>query len=361
MLLTAQKWPASEPADNPIALLDLAPIARAQGHEVECAWLGEIPRGDFEFIGLSVLSGWPGLRDAVCDLRRRFPYAGIAVGGKWAGAPDTALGPDVEIWPGSGEAFFGWDRPFEEYPAWEARDLAALHVDRMGVMSSRGCPYRCAFCHNTEKRVQCFSPVRTVENIVRLRERGVADVFFVDDVFTLDPDRMWRVLEEADRRGVELRGVCRFFTHVRHTGQVVISAMRAFEPAEVQIGIESGDARMLRAMNKGFAPADALRAVEVLADAGLPVRVLMLIGFPGETVESLENSLLFVRQVGHRVRRIWVSYYQPIPGTPGHALAEREGTLREHGRANTQIGYVPAGLTPAILGQYRVQIMGGRR
>jgi hypothetical protein len=61
-------------------------------------------------------------------------------------------------------------------------------------MSSRGCPYHCHFCHNTEKKISFFSHERTAANIDLLLKQGAKSIFFCDDNFVGNPQHSKELL-----------------------------------------------------------------------------------------------------------------------------------------------------------------------
>jgi radical SAM superfamily enzyme YgiQ (UPF0313 family) len=348
---------------NPISILDLAAYYRVHGHSVDCSYidqLDDLASDAYDLVGLSVLQVTEPdspLAEA-CLLKSRFK-ARIVVGGKWtetATAEEKARFAEegIEVWTGPGERLLV-DREIElgDYPAWSKADLESLGDAFPEVMSSRGCPYRCRFCHNTEHRVSYFDPVRTADNIELLLGLGQEEIFFVDDVFLCNTGNMESIYQELHSRGIDIAGRCKFFGHVNFINDETIAWISRYRPIEVQIGIESGDDRMLKAMGKRFTAAKALSAVSKLHDAGHKVNALFMIGYPGENEESLRNTYQLIRELRSMVKSLWVSYYQPVPGTEGHRLAMARAPDMVHARRNTDITYVDPELTEKTLFRYR--------
>jgi radical SAM superfamily enzyme YgiQ (UPF0313 family) len=345
-------------ARNPIALLDLAPYMRQCGHTVDVAYMDAVPDKSYDLVGLSVLqsAGCDPVQDALC-LRE---YGPVVVGGKWTRTMDE-LQKDilhrsgVTVWTEAGELLFDRTVNYETYPAWDDQDICALRRVYNEVMSNRGCPYRCNFCHNTEQKVSFFSPQRTAQNVQLLFHHGVRDVFFVNDIFTLKAAHMEQVYTALCQRGVSIAGRSTFFTHVRHVTDEVVSMMQLYAPSFVQIGIESGDDGMLQAMGKKFSVEEAFHALVRLYEARVRVVALFLIGYPAETRESLENTLQFVRKVKPYLHSIFVSYYQPVPGTVGYAVAaaRRPSCVAKR---NTEITYVDPNISAELLQYYWASI-----
>ena len=264
----------------------------------------------------------------------------------------------IEICAGPGEGYFHQGEiDFGGYPSWQAVDFQTLRDVNEEVMSARGCPYHCNFCHNTERRVSFFTASRTADNIELLFRLGTRQIFIVDDIFTLRASHMANLLHEAQRRGIPLEGRNRFFSHVSHLSPEILEQIARYRPTQVQIGIESGDDRMLRLMGKPFTSEEAFGKVQLLARMGVRIGALFLIGFPGENEESLRNTLAFANRIKHCVEFIWVSYYQPVRGTVGYSMVMgRVKTFRQSKR-NTEITYVDPDLTEEILAKYRNLMM----
>lgn len=351
---------------TPIAILDLAAYGRQCGHDVTVGYHDDMAALDgYDWIGFSALVLGQRTLDSLLRLTERTTCE-VRLGGK---ATECILPRDRQVLrekgiivsSGAGEVFFlDVEVTYGDYPPWSLADFRTL--DKFGrmdmMMASRGCPYHCHFCHNTEKRVNYFSPERTVANAaILLDDMGRNRVFFVDDIFALRPDKMMAILAEADRTGLELRKRTAFFVHMSQIDDRRLDAIDAFQPQELQTGIESGDDRMLKAMGKTFDAVEAETNLRLLHSHGQHVACLFLMGFPGETVESLANTVAFVQRNRQYMSGWWVSYFQPVPGTIGYDMAiERDPTLVVGGW-NTEISYVDPNITRYDLEQARAAVM----
>lgn len=364
ILFTHRTWHKTPSTSNAIGILDLAAYCRQAGYTVDCYPIDCIPIRDYDLVGLSVFSSFKD--EAIGDalyLKQRFVDAEIVVGGRWTKYIDASevalLGSNcINIWSERGEEYFSpeTDIDFSRYPSWSDRDLMTLQAHGTNIMSSRGCPYHCNFCHNTEKTISFFSPQRTVNNIEMLFNAGQAEVFFVDDIFTMNNNHMLGIYQECSRRNIDIRGKNRFFSHVNYINRESAEIMGMFNPIEVQIGIESGDDRMLKIMGKSFTADKAFDKIYQLS-RHVPVNCLFLVGFPGENEESLSNTLRFVESVKPFITFKWVSYYQPVPKTPGYALANQHGTILDSRHDNADIAYLDCSLPKKLLTTYHDLIM----
>lgn len=352
-----------------MAILDLAPYLRRFGHTVDCYYLDQLSAEHFtnrsyDVVGLSVLQALKEnvpVKDAIF-LKKKFATK-VVVGGKWTQTmreeeKASFSKHGIQVWTGPGERYF-IDREidFDNYPSWDRKDFQTLDDVRPDIMSSRGCPYRCHFCHNTERKLLFFSSKRTADNIELLFGLGIARICFCDDIFTFKTAHMETLYTELKRRNIPIEDRAEFFTHVNQINPDIIDWIKRYRPFHINLGIESGDDDMLRLMNKGFDSETAFNKLKVLHDeTGLTIGTLFIIGFPGESEESLKKTLLFVRRI-RPYAGSWVSSYQPVRGTKGYEMAlSRAGTIKA-GRRNNYITYVDPSLTKRLLFKYHYMLM----
>ena len=361
ILLLAYRYPKED--RNPIAILDLASYYRMRGSEVRTKYVRDAGAEDFEWaswVGLSVLSG-----DGKDPVRYAMDVCvvygkRVVIGGKWVrtyqGNRDVS---GVSFIEEDGEILVGGSTgDLTGHPPWDACDFDTLGSTQDSVMSSRGCPYRCNFCHNTEPSTRYFHPERTISNIALLRQRGIKNIMIVDDVFTLDLRNMQTIRKGIERKSREVGDTFRFFTHVGHVNEFMIREIQKWDPSWVEIGVESGDAGQLRRMGKTFTPEDAKISLRMLRDAGIKVHALFLAGYPGETVESLGNTRHFIDDVRDCLGYIHVSFYQPVVGTVGHAEAIERRPGFGGGSNNQEVSYIDPNITEAILRQAKRAFQG---
>lgn len=366
-ILIMQPYVPSEPR-TPIALMDLAPYWRAQGHDVTVAYVDHLPSlKEYDLVAFSSLTINNRVLRELSNLRRR--YSGrIVFGGKATtvldGPTEDLIGSlGIEIHKGPGELLLSDADAFQfdSYPVWSIDDFRAL--DRDGcmteIMAGRGCPYACHFCHNTEKTLRHFAISRTVSNAsLVLTGIGRSSVFFVDDLFAVNAKRMSAVYDAVRHNGLELRGRAKFFLHVRHTGKEVIEEVKRYDPPETLLGIESGNDEMLAAMGKTFNSAIAERQLKALHSAGIRVACLFIMGYPGETPQSLRDTVDFVDRNRKYMSGWWVSYYQPVRFTKGWELAkERSDNGLVTGGWNTEINFLDPNITINDLRDARWAVM----
>jgi radical SAM superfamily enzyme YgiQ (UPF0313 family) len=187
----------------------------------------------------------------------------------------------------------------------------------LSLMSSRGCPYGCAFCSRPVfgRKVRRRSVTNVVEELREIRHVHGADrVRFADDILPLD--RKWMMdllaaIEEADL-GLEFECLAR----ADLVDEEMLNAMARVGFRKVLYGVESGSDNVLEAMSKGQTREQVLRATTLTQKAGIVQHWFIMFGYPGETVEDVERTVDMILDVAPESISTTVAY--PIRGTPLH-------------------------------------------
>jgi anaerobic magnesium-protoporphyrin IX monomethyl ester cyclase len=196
------------------------------------------------------------------------------------------------------------------------------------VMSTRGCPYACEFCGNVVhgRSYREHSPGRVVDEMEQALALGYDRIAFADDVFTLRREHVLGVCAELERRGLRVPWEC--LGRVDNLDAGTAAAMRRAGCRTVFFGLESGSDDVLRLMGKGATAAQARKAVWAAHDAGLEVGGFFILCYPGETDETVLETLRFADSLPLD----YVGLSMPYP-LPGSALRERVGaSLRRESR-----------------------------
>lgn len=189
------------------------------------------------------------------------------------------------------------------------------------VMSTRGCPYECEFCSNVIFRSSYRE--RSARNVVDEIEQALAlgydRISFADDVFTLHQKRVLEICAEIRRRGLHFYWEC--LARVDSVDDATYVEMYQAGCRRVYFGIESGDDTILKLMNKKITAAEARHAVMAAHQAGLQVGAFFILFYPGETNQTVLNTLRFATSLPLNYLGLTMPY--PLPGT---ALYERVKT-----------------------------------
>jgi len=181
------------------------------------------------------------------------------------------------------------------------------------VMSTRGCPYRCEFCSNVVfgGSYRERSPQNVVDEIETVLALGYDRISFADDVFTMKKDRVIGVCREIRRRGLHFYWEC--LGRVDALDYPTALEMKEAGCRRIFFGIESGNDQILKLMNKKITTNEACQAVKAAHDAGLQVGAFFIICYPGDTDDTVLNTLHFATSLP--LDYLGLSMPYPLPGT----------------------------------------------
>jgi anaerobic magnesium-protoporphyrin IX monomethyl ester cyclase len=193
------------------------------------------------------------------------------------------------------------------------------------IMTSRGCPFRCSYCVSSRMIGEMFrarSPNNVVDELEWLRDVHGAGAFsFYDDAFTYDKKRALEICEGISNRKVGVPWDCQ--TRVDQVSKEVLVKMRDAECQLVSFGAESGSQRILDAVKKRTTIEQNERAVRWAKEVGLSVAISVIIGYPGETVDTLKQTFNFIRRT--EPDYVYLCVATPYPGTDLRSLLEDLG------------------------------------
>jgi radical SAM superfamily enzyme YgiQ (UPF0313 family) len=164
----------------------------------------------------------------------------------------------------------------------------------MPVQTRRGCPLSCSYCSTgiIEGRVlRRHSPKAIVQWIARWRKAGVHQFYFVDNTFNLPPSHAKEICRELIDHGLNIRWWS--ILYPKHVDKELVGLMAGAGCEQVSMGFESGSERILKNMNKRFTLREVGEISEMLSEHGIKRMGFLLLGSPGETRGSVEESLVF--------------------------------------------------------------------
>ncbi len=230
---------------------------------------------------------FPELLDCLNAGEKPARVAGVSYrdGGVVVSTPDRPLLSDLDDLP------VAWD--LIDWPTYHYRTKPG---SRLAIASwARGCPEACSFCSQQKLWRRTWRP-RSVESVVAeakmLRERfGVDTLEVADEYPTRDRDRWELILDRLieEDLGIELLVETRADDVVRDAG--IIGKYRDAGILHLYVGVESVRQETLDAMRKRLRVEDSRRAIELLNAADIITETSFLFGFPGDTRETVEETL----------------------------------------------------------------------
>jgi len=234
----------------------------------------------------------------------------------------------------NGQVFRTPDRPFMQdidalpHPAhkhFEVTRYKILGKTYMPIITSRGCPFQCAFCLASKMCGRGFrarSPSKVVDELEWLRDTFGAGAFaFYDDTFTFDVNRTVAICDEMKARKVGLPWDCR--TRVDKVSKELLTKLRSSGCQLIHFGVESGNQQMLNTMRKGTTVEQNAQAIKWAKEAGISVAISLVMGYPGETPEMLKQTIDFIYKT--KPDYVYMCEAVPYPGTELYDYAKKLG------------------------------------
>ncbi len=209
------------------------------------------------------------------------------------------------------------------FPARELVDLGLYrpntYVD-MGkrsatLITSRGCPSRCIFCasHKTlGRRFRVHSPGYVISEMEHLMEKyNIEHFIFNDDTFTVNRKRVLEICSLITSRKMKVNWYC--FARVDTLDRELLSVMMKAGCSSIGLGIESGDAEVLKNLKKGITLEQSRRAMKICNEAGIETYAFFILGSPGESLASMRRTINFAKEL--KPTLAFFNMMVPYPGT----------------------------------------------
>lgn len=177
------------------------------------------------------------------------------------------------------------------------------------MFSARGCPYGCRFCADARTKIREESYERIEGQAKQLAELGVTCVRIYDDVLTIKGERCRKIADIMAHHGLRFRGN----TRVNLTDKSLFVYLAQKGCVELGFGCEHGSAKMLKAMDKGTTPEKNTQGIKMAQDAGMVAKAYLMLGFPGETPETIEEMKQWILRTKPSACS-W-NFFQPYPGS----------------------------------------------
>jgi len=318
----------------PLGLMAVGTTLKIKGHDVTIydGDINDFPM-DFEYYGLGPTT--PEYPYALKVKEKIGPRAKIVVGG-----PHATLNPRVCLDDGfdcivCGDGEMSVERafksdipliiskelPLDEYPIIDRtilnlKNYKYLLNGRLAttMMTSQGCPFKCGFCAKNYRTVR----FRSIENVIKEIDIlhfdfGYDALAFPEDMFILIKERTEKICVHLKKLGMIWRCLIRADFVVKY-GNVFIKTMADSGCVEIGMGVESGSDKILSIVNKGETVETIKTAIKMLKDSGIRIKGYFIVGLPGETQSTLDETRMFLEEMNFD--DVDIKIYQPFPGTP---------------------------------------------
>lgn len=184
------------------------------------------------------------------------------------------------------------------------------------IMTTRGCPYGCKFCASPnfyDRKIRFRSPKNVVDEIEYLvKNHGVKEIHFEDDNFTLKRSHAYEVCKMIVDRKIKITFTCPNGIRADKVDKELLLMMKKAGCYCFAYGIESANPQILKNINKDEDIETIKKSIDIAADCGIDCVGFFIFGLPGETKQSIEQSINFA--LSSKLTRAQFMIFDVLPG-----------------------------------------------
>lgn len=178
------------------------------------------------------------------------------------------------------------------------------------IMASRGCLFNCKFCARIDKKFYPLKEIRIIDEIIYVHERyGYKGFMIFDDCFISNKYKLLKISSFFKDKHFKFR--C--FGRTNLINKEICQYIKNMGVVEVGLGVESGSNIILNNILKRTNRKINTQAINLLKDFGIRSKAFLIVGLPGETKETIEETIQWIEEA--KPYDIDVSIFQPMPGS----------------------------------------------
>lgn len=233
-----------------------------------------------------------------------------------------------EVHPLDSLPFPDWsliDHSFYATPTWSR--MGFRKTSSLDMIMGRGCVYKCAFCaYNALSAVRFYSPEYLAEQIEQMHtDYGATGIYFTDSTLGNNRRVLKGMCEEILRRGLQKK--VEWFANIRpnQVNEELLKLMWRAGCRYLFYGFESNSQRVLDLMSKSCRVSFNYKAALLHNKLGFAYHASMLLGYPGEREEDIQESMRFLQEV--KPPSVGINWYVPLPGSPDYDKLRAQGII----------------------------------
>ena len=225
------------------------------------------------------------------------------------------------------------------------------------IITTRGCPHVCSFCDRSVfgQKIHSHSVEYVIDMIQHLiKDYGIREISIKDDMFIMSPERVLDFCQQLHKINLDITWSCN--ARVNSVNDEILREMKKAGCWMISYGIESGSPKMLKKMMKGITKKQVKDALSLTRKYGIVSKGFFMIGIPGETIDTIEETLSFIKVLP--LDELNINFFTPFPGSKLFDEVLQEGFQPDFSRM-TMLDpvYVPKGLSEQTLRKYQKLII----
>ncbi|HAF96498.1 MAG: hypothetical protein A2X34_01290 [Elusimicrobia bacterium GWC2_51_8] len=177
------------------------------------------------------------------------------------------------------------------------------------MITSMGCPYKCAFCTAARPPVYIRDTGGIIDELAEIHRLGIKSVLFQDELFTVNGKRVKEVCEAIINRGIHLHWTIK--SRIDRIEPWMPELMKKAGCFNIHFGIESGNDTTLKRMKKGYTR-DKIRAtINLVKNTGLSATGNFMLAYPGESKEDILQTINFAKELDLNLAQFMLTIDSP--------------------------------------------------
>lgn len=196
------------------------------------------------------------------------------------------------------------------------------------VETSRGCPFGCVYCNKScfGRTFRTKSPKRVAEEFKKIESMGFGEIHLTDDGFTTDIERAKEICRLLIKNKSKILWSTITGIRVDRVDFELLKLMKQAGCYRVYFGVESGNQGIINNIKKGITLEQVEKAVKLAKEAKLEVVGYFMIGLPGETKDTMQDTINFAKKLNLDLAKIAITI--PLPATEMFNELDRKGLIK---------------------------------
>ncbi len=234
--------------------------------------------------------------------------------------------------------------PQKDYTIFDFQSMIDRKNGWVGLMASRGCPFKCSYCvnHAYLKMYKSELGISSYKNYIRFHKpeqvlseidflltnyKNISFFIFDDDLFTFKKDFVEAFCRLYKMEKIKIPFVVN--AHVKFFDRDMAKWLKEAGCKIVKFGIESGNERIRRKiLNRHMSNEEMKKAISICEETGLHSSCFVMLGLPSETKKEMMDTIRFLAEA--KPGRFRWSVFYPFPGTRAYEICEEMGILPEN-------------------------------
>ena len=193
------------------------------------------------------------------------------------------------------------------------------------AFSSRGCPFSCAYCDRPAlgKGFRAMSASRVADEMEWCEKRGIKEIFFYDDTFSVSMDRVMKICNEIKKRNIKIKWDVR--TRVNVVNDELLRNMKEAGCERIHFGVETANPRVVKELQKGTTNLQVEKAFDMCKKHGIKTLAYLMMGNPTETWEDVMETYALTMRIKPDFMQMTI--LSPFPATQIELRARQEGVI----------------------------------